>query len=230
MVSGGGRGLGAAIARRLAEEGWTVSVGVRRPSTVSAALSDLGDRVSVHRFDAREAATAGAWTQETVDRHGRLDALINNAGILKMVDFETGSEADLDELWEVNFKAAWRLVRAALPHLKRAGNGRVINVASTDGKRYRDTTASLGYVVSKHALVAMSHAIRFAGWEDGVRATAVCPGAVDTEMIAGVPGVMPKGRRLQPETVAGIVSTVLNLPPEASVAEFVVNTRLESTL
>jgi NAD(P)-dependent dehydrogenase (short-subunit alcohol dehydrogenase family) len=130
----------------------------------------------------------------------------------------------------VNVKAPFRLIRAALPHLRATGTGRVINIASTDAKRYRDPTASLGYVMTKHALLAMTHAARFAGWEDGVRATAICPGAIDTEMVANVAGVTPKGSRLRPETVADIVAFVLSLPNEASVPELIANTRLESTL
>ena len=80
------------------------------------------------------------------------------------------------------------------------------------------------------ASAAMTHAARFAGWADGVRATAICPGAIDTEMIANLPGVTPKAERLQPETVAGLVAFVLDLPNQASVPELVANTRLESTI
>lgn len=225
LVSGGGRGLGAAITQRLLRDGWTVSVGVRDPSTVTPSGT-----LSASHFDADVPQSAAAWVAEAAERHGRIDALINNAGILRMVGFDTGEEADLDAMWSVNVKAPFRLIKAALPHLRTTGQGRVINIASTDGKRYRDATTSLGYVMTKHALVAMTHAARFAGWDDGVRATAICPGAIDTEMIAGLPGVTPSAGRLKPETVADIVAFVLTLPNEASVPEFVANTRLESTL
>ncbi len=136
----------------------------------------------------------------------------------------------LDEMWEVNVKAPFRLIRAALPHLRRAGHGRIVNIASTDAKRYRDRSVSLGYAMTKHALLALSHAAKFTGWDDGVRTTALCPGAVDTNLISGIPGVTPGPGRLKPETVASLVATVLSLPDNASVAELVVNTRLESTL
>ena len=229
LVSGGGRGLGAAITRRLVADGWTVSVGARRPERVAAAFPDAAaDAVHAARFDADDPPTADAWVAEAAAKHGRIDALVNNAGILRMVDFERGSEDDLDAMWSVNVKAPFRLIRAALPHLRRSGRGRVINIASTDGKRYRDANAPLGYAMTKHALIAMTHAARFAGWEDGVRATAICPGAIDTEMVAGLPGVA--ATRLSPETVAGIVAFVVALPNEASVAELIANTRLESTL
>lgn len=231
MVSGGARGLGAAIVRRCLDDGHRVSVGVRRPDAVSEAFPDAApDRLSAHRFDADAPETAEAWVAETVAALGPPDALVNNAGILKMVDFTRGDEDDLDDLWRVNVKGPFRLIRAALPHLKAAGRGRVINIASTDGKRYRDATTSLGYVLTKNALVAMTHAVRFAGWEDGLRGTAICPGAIDTEMIDGIPGVTPKAERLQPDTVAEIVSLLLRLPNQASVPEIVANTRLESTV
>ena len=117
-----------------------------------------------------------------------------------------------------------------LPHLRVAGHGRIVNIASTDGLRFRDETCSIGYTMTKHALVAMSHAARFAGWQDGVRVTAICPGAVATELVASVPGVTPLADRLAPETLAHLVSMILGLPDTASVAELPVNTRLESTL
>ena len=225
MVSGGGRGLGAAITRELIDQGWTVSLGLRDLSQADA----ITGAVSAHPFDANDQASAGTWVEATMAEHGRLDALVNNAGILRMVDFEQGDEDDLDALWAVNVKAPFRLIRAALPHLRASGEGRVINVASTDAKRFRQGT-SIGYAMSKHALLAMTQAVRAAAWDDGVRATALCPGAIDTDLIAGVPGVTPKADRLRPETIAGLVAMLLALPNQASVPELVVNTRLESLI
>lgn len=223
MVSGASRGVGAAIAQRLAADGWALSLGLRDP-----AASPLPDALAC-RFDATDPATAQPWVDTTLDRFGRIDALVNNAGILRMVDFAQGSEDDLDALWAVNVKAPFRLIRAALPHLRAAGQGRVINIASTDAKRFRQGT-SVGYAMTKHALLAMTQAVRFAGWDDGVRATALCPGAIDTDLIANLPGVTPKQDRLTPETVAGIVAFILTLPNQASVPEFIANTRLESLI
>ena len=231
MVSGGGRGLGAAIVRRALADGHTVSIGARSPDKVYEVFSDVDPAgLSVHHFDAEQPETVKAWVDATIATHGNLDALINNAGILRMVDFTRGEMADLDALWQVNVKGPFALIRAALPHLKASGRGRVINIASTDAKRYRDASVSLGYVMTKQALLAMTHAVRFAGWEEGLRGTAICPGAIDTEMIDGIPGVTPKDQRLQPDTIAEIVSLLLKLPNQASVPEIVANTRLESGL
>lgn len=230
-ISGASRGVGAAIAKRLALDGWALSLGVRDPKAVSERLPLAGAAaVTVHRFDAEMPETAESWIAETVARHGRLDALINNAGILKHVDFSADGEAALDAMWAVNVKAPYRVTRHALPHLKAAGHGRVINIASTDAKRYRDATVSIGYAMSKHALLALSHATKFASWNDGVRVTALCPGGIDTDLIAGLPGVTPGQGRLSPATVAEMVSLLLRLPDTATISELVMNTRLESTL
>ncbi len=228
MVSGASRGLGAAIAKKLLSEGWTLSLGLRDVSQAQRFDADEGRLLACH-FDATDPATAETWVAQTVDRFGQLDALVNNAGILRMVDFDQGTEADLDALWAVNVKAPFRLIRTALPHLKATGTGRVINIASTDAKRYRGGT-SVGYAMTKHALLAMTQAVRHAGWDDGVRATAVCPGAIDTDLIANLPGVTPKADRLTPETIADIVSFILALPNQASVPEFIANTRLETVV
>ncbi len=228
MISGGGRGLGAAITRRLLRDGWAVSLGLRDLAQADA-FDAPADRFAAFPFDALDPATAAPWVAQTISRFGHLDALVNNAGILRIVDFEQGTEDDLDDLWAVNVKAPFRLIREALPHLKKTGSGRVINIASTDAKRYR-AGVSVGYTMSKHALLAMTQAVRFAGWDEGVRATAICPGATDTDLIADIPGVMPKAERLPPETVADIVAFVLTLPNQASVPEFIANPRLESLI
>lgn len=231
MVSGGARGLGAAITRRCLADGHYVSVGARRPEAVAAAFPDADpDRLHAFAYDALIPDTAQAWVDGTVQAMGAPDALVNNAGILKSVDFTRGDESDLDDLWSVNVKGPFRLIRAALPHLKASRRGRVVNVASTDAKRYRDASTSLGYAMTKQALLAMTHAVRFAGWDEGLRGTALCPGAIDTELIDGIPGVTPKAQRLQPDDVAQIVSLVLSLPNQASIPEIVANTRLESTI
>jgi len=228
MISGASRGIGRAIARRLAGEGYRVSLGVRDPARFDAAGFDP-DRLLVHGFDAMDPASAPAWVAATAERFGRIDALINNAGVLRVVDFETGDEVALDEVWAVNVKAPFRLIRHALPHLAEAGNGRIINIASTDGKRYRPGV-SVAYTMSKHAVMALTQAAKFAGWERGVRATALCPGAVDTDLIAGIPGVTPRQDRIAPETIAETVAFLLRLPNSSSVAELVMNTRLETLI
>jgi NAD(P)-dependent dehydrogenase (short-subunit alcohol dehydrogenase family) len=230
MISGASRGIGASIARRLLADGYRLSLGARDPTVIAEALGHFdAARVLLARFDALDSGSAGRWVEDTVQRFGQLDGLVNNAGILRQVLFDGEGEDALDELWAVNVKAPYRLISLALPHLRRTGSGRIINIASTDGKRYRESV-SVGYSMTKHALVAMSHAAKFAGWEDGVRVTALCPGAVETDLIAGIPGVMPGPGRMSPDLIAHAVSFALSMPNNASVAELPINTRLESTI
>jgi NAD(P)-dependent dehydrogenase (short-subunit alcohol dehydrogenase family) len=230
MLSGGSTGIGAAIARRLINDGYSVSLGGRRPKEIEGKFGDCPNPPLVARFDALEPASAEAWLRATLDRFGRLDALINNAGRIRPLSFAEGEESVLDELWAVNVKAPFRLIKLALPHLAQSGHGRIINIASTDAKRYRDASVSIAYAATKHAVLALSHAAKFAGWEHGVRVTALCPGAVDTDFIAGLPGVTPGPGRIAPTTIAEAAAFLLRLPNNGSVAELVVNSRLEPTL
>jgi NAD(P)-dependent dehydrogenase (short-subunit alcohol dehydrogenase family) len=214
MLSGASRGIGLAIARHLHAEGYTLSLGTRRPGAVAAIATFDAARTLVHWFDAERVEAASDWVED-------------NAGVLRLVDLRSGDESSLDEMWTVNVKAPFRMVRLVLPYLEKGGHGRIINISSTDGKRYRDTV-SVGYAMSKHALMALTHAAKFAGWEKGVRVTALCPGAVDTDLVAAIPGVTPSANRITPETIAETVAFLLRLPNVASVAELVMNTRLES--
>lgn len=224
MISGASRGIGAAIARRLAEAGFRLSLGLRNPATAPA-----GDpaRCHVARYDALEREAAQAWVAATVERFGRIDAVVNNAGISRHVPIEDENEAALDEMWLVNVKAPLRVVRAALPYLKRSGAGRVINVASLSGKRVRN--ANNGYAMTKFAVVALTHSVRRLGWEHGIRATALCPGFVATDMTAHVKEV-GRSEMIRPEELAELVAALLALPNNAVVAELLVNSRFEEML
>jgi NADP-dependent 3-hydroxy acid dehydrogenase YdfG len=221
MISGANRGIGAAIARQLAEGGWCLSLGVRNPDHIAAGTGDL-----VHRFDAMEGAEA-AWVAATMEYFGRIDAVINNAG---MIIPKSVIEADDDELmamFRVNVQSPLRLVRAAWPHLAASGRGRVIMVASLSGKRVKSAQSSL-YAVTKFAAVALSHGIRQSGWELGIRATALCPGFVATDMARGLSNIAPEAMT-QPADLARMVALLLDLPNTASVAELAVNGQLEES-
>ncbi len=223
MISGANRGIGLAIAQQLSKAGYRLSLGVRNPKQVDPA--SFANEVIVVHWDAIEAATCDEWAAQTLAHYGCIDALVMNAGVIKPVGFESGSEADLDLMWEVNFKAPWRLTKATLPALRESGRGRVVNLVSLSGKRLMGAD-NLGYSASKFASTALTHAIRQAGWESGIRATAICPGLVDTDMVADVE--TPDGQfKITPEAIAATAGYVLSLPNEACVAEILVNSRLE---
>lgn len=214
MISGANRGIGLAIARKLHADGYTLSLGARRADALAQAVESFDDeRVLKCEFEARDRQAAEAWVRRTVDHYGRLDALVNNAGILRMHDLEDYDEARLDEVLEVNLKAPYRLTVAALLHLRRCGTGRIVNINSRSGLRY--LTGSADYNISKFANLALTHAPRYEAWEDGVRTTAICPGPTDTDMAKDD---IDRGLELtHPATIAAVVSLVLSLPNNASV-------------
>ena len=226
MISGANRGIGLAIARELEAAGLALSLGVRKPADFNDPLAKSAD-VLVHRYDANERDAAKAWVDATMARFGRIDVLVNNAGIARPVTLEQGSEDDLDALFDVNVKAPFRVIRAALPHLKVSGAGRVVNVASLSGKRVMGL--NVGYQMSKHAVVALTHAVRRIGWEHGIRATALCPGYVETDLTARVTD-LPRDEMTDPADLARLVATVVALPNNAAVAELLVNCRYEHML
>ncbi|HEX9277996.1 MAG TPA: SDR family NAD(P)-dependent oxidoreductase [Casimicrobiaceae bacterium] len=225
MVSGANRGIGLAVARCLRDKGYRLSLGSRDAAKLDAALGGLDEsRVIACAFDARDRTSCEAWVERTASHFGRIDGLVNNAGISRNVGIEDDDESAYDEMWDVNVKGPLRLIRLALPYLKRSGSGRIVNVASLSGKRVKNLHA--GYAMSKFALVALTHAVRRAGWEDGVRATAVCPSFVATDMTAQVTAV-PRTEMVQPADLAELVALALALPNNAVVAELLVNCRLE---
>ncbi len=227
MITGANRGIGLAIANNLAQAGFRLSLGARDPSTIDT--SSIASAISplVHAYDATDKQTADSWTQATLDQFGAIDAVVLNAGVMVPVGVSSENEADMDLMWNVNFKGPWRLLRATLPALKSSGHGRVINVVSLSGKRVMGS-GNLGYCASKFAALSLTHALRHEGWGDGLRATAICPGLVDTDMVSHV--TAPEGEfKITPEAVAASAAYALALPNDASVAEILVNSRLEST-
>lgn len=221
MISGASRGIGAAIAQRLADEGYCLSLGLRDPAKAGIPIND---RCIATPYDARDPESAKRWVSATVEQFGRIDALVNNAGIALRFSIEDGDEEALDDMWQVNVKAPLRLVRAALPYLRKCGQGRVIQVASLQGKRVARNNH--GYAMTKFAALALTHSIRRIGWEDGVRATALCPNFVATDLTSGMKG-LEASEMTSPEDLASLVACVLKLPNTASVAELLVNCRFE---
>ena len=222
MVSGAARGIGRAVTERLLAAGYTVSAGVRDPSRLPAHA-----RLTCHAFDAAAVGSAESWVAATMARHGRIDALVNAAGINPRGTMLDPDESAFDAMWTVNAKGPMRVIRAAWPHLVAAGQGRVVNIASLSGKRVRND--NLGYAMSKFAVMALTQEVRRQGWEQGIRATTVCPGFVDTDMTAHVTKVARESMS-RPEDIAALIEAVLRLPNTATVAELLVNCRHEDTL
>jgi NAD(P)-dependent dehydrogenase (short-subunit alcohol dehydrogenase family) len=229
MLSGANRGIGLAIAQCLHGKGYSLSLAARDAARLGEIFAGAtGPDLSFHHYDAEAPETAARWVQDTASTHGRINGLVNNAGMYKTVTLEgepgNDDEADLDALWRVNVKGPLLLTRAAYSHLKASGQGRVINVASLSGKRVVGN--SLGYGLTKFAVMGLTHQIRHDGWEHGIRASAVCPSFVKSDMATGITE-MAVSEMTQPEDVAELVATLIALPNTAAVPEITVNWRYE---
>ncbi|MCB1381144.1 MAG: SDR family NAD(P)-dependent oxidoreductase [Alphaproteobacteria bacterium] len=223
LISGANRGIGLAIADRLAADGWNLSLGVRRPAAVP-------QRFAAHHvapYDAQVPATAESWVAAAAARYGRIDAVINNAGIMVPKSVVDATDDDMQAMLDVNVLGPLRVVRAAWPLLRLSGRGRVVTIVSLSGKRVKYAVSG-SYSVSKFAALALAHGIRHAGWDAGIRSTALCPGLVATDMAFGLTDMLPADMT-PPEDIARIVALVLDLPNTASIAEIPVNCKLEES-
>lgn len=220
LISGASRGIGRAITDHLLSRGWRLSVGLRGPVD---GLVD-GERLQTRSYDAREGGE-GAWVAAALERFGRIDAIVANAGIMVPKTVIEGSDEELDAMWEVNVKAPRRLAQAAFPALAASGRGRIIILASLSGKRVKTPGSGL-YAVTKHAAVALAHALRQTGFDQGIRATAICPGFVATDMARGLTDRDP-AEITDPADVARLVEVAIDLPNTASVAELAINWQAE---
>lgn len=228
LISGGRRGIGACIGQRLLEEGWSLSLGLRGGETPCWASEVDSDRIHCAPYDALEGAGEVAWVQGAMQKFGRIDAVIASAGISAGKSALDASDDEIRQMMEVNVLSPRRLVKAAWDPLSACGQGRVIILASLSGKRVKSAVSG-SYAMSKFAAVALTHSIRHEGYEKGIRATALCPGFVATDMAMSLSS-MPPEKMTQPEDIARITSMLLNLPNEAVVAEFTVNCTLEPSL
>ena len=223
MISGANRGIGLASAQVLAKAGYRLSFGARDPGSIDTSSFDCEAIVS--HWDAMDSKSSKLWVEQTKKHFGQIDGVVMNAGVLMSTKLEVDNDEAYETMWQTNFMGPLRLIRFAMPELRRSPHGRVVNIVSLAGKRLMNG-GILGYSASKFASIALTHAIRHEGWDDNVRATSICPGLVDTDMVANV--IASEGSfKIAPETVAETVAYALSLPNEAVVAEILINSRLE---
>lgn len=192
LVTGASRGIGRAVAQQLAAAG--VGLGL-----ASRSGDDLGlDGVVARPCDVRNAADLEAIVGETVDRFGRLDILVANAGVGAYGPFLELSPEHLEEMIDVNVKGTLYAVRAALPHLIESGEADLVTIASEAGRRGLPLEAV--YCASKFAQVGFTRALDHELRERGVRCTNICPGGVATEFAMG------RGRTPEMPELAGMMS------------------------
>lgn len=182
LVTGGARGIGLAIARRFLREGWRVALLDIDGATLRATEAALADpeRVLAQEADVADPAQVAAAFATLVQRFGRLDALVNNAGIAVFKPILETTAAEWDRVLAVNLGGAFHCTQAAAPLMLKGGGGAVVNIASISG--LRASTLRVAYGTSKAALIHLTKQQAAELGTRGIRVNAVAPGPVETAM------------------------------------------------
>ncbi|MEM9553427.1 MAG: glucose 1-dehydrogenase [Acidobacteriota bacterium] len=218
LITGGAAGIGAATARAFADAGDRVVVwDVASDEALAQAASALGEGASAERVDVTDGAAVDAAMERLIERHGRLDVLINNAGItrdarlIKMRDGEVVGrmeEADFERVVDVNLKGVFLCTRAAAPHMVRQGGGVVLNASSVVG--LYGNFGQTNYAATKGGVITMTQTWARELGRSGIRVNAVAPGFIATEMVLSIPekvrermvAATPLGRLGTPDDIA----------------------------
>jgi NAD(P)-dependent dehydrogenase (short-subunit alcohol dehydrogenase family) len=226
LITGGSSGIGLAIARALGEDGFAVTVAARRPDKLEQAATGLREAgIDVHHVAAnmREEEDIKRMVSEHRERFGRMDVLVNNAGVGIGGPIEGYSTKFLDMQLDVNLRSVHLTTRESIPMLKAAGadgGALIVNTASIAGKRPQ---GGLGpYSATKAAVIALSESMQAELGGDGVRCTAICPALVDTAMTEWARERVPTDEMIRPEDIAEIVRCLLRLSPAAVIPEVMV--------
>ena len=224
LVTGGSSGIGLAIARMLGEDGYGVTLSARRPDKLEAAAKDLSEAgIDVQAVPANMAKEEEiqALAAAHKDKYGRMDVLVNNAGIGIGGTIEGAETKKLDLQFDVNLRGVYLMLRESVPMLKEAGgeHGKalVVNTASIAGKYGQPWLSA--YSATKHAVVGLSAAAHGELSESGVQVTALCPGFVETPMTEWVREQVPADKMIRPEDIAEAVRFLLKTSTNCFVPE-----------
>lgn len=219
LVTGAGKGIGKAIALRLASEGASVVLNARTESDLRAIHSEItksGGTALIFRGDITDDSVVQRLYEQIDREYGKLDILINNAGIGVFAPVRDLSISDFDDMWKLNMRALFLCTKLALPRLEKSGKGAIVNVASLAGRNA--FIGGSGYAATKWALIGFSRCLMLEVREQNIRVVTVCPGSVDTGFSGGhEPGKAAK--ILAPDDVAEAVMAALLMPSRAMISE-----------
>lgn len=221
LITGASRGIGAACAEGFAEAGYDVALVARRAETLTPVAERCrahGARVLVLPVDVTEAEQVAAAVDRCVDELGGLGVVLNNAGVYAKGSAEVLEPEVFAHVMDVNVNGLMHVTRYALPHLIAAQGGSVIQIASVAGKG--SFAGGGAYCASKHAVLGYSESVFEDVREAGVKVTTLCPGFVNTEMVAGRGLLME--RMIQPADIAKTALFVAEFPSTACPTEIVI--------
>lgn len=229
-VTGGGSGIGQAGAEALAADGWTVIVSGRRLDALNSVMNDInangGGNAEALVLDVSRAADVEAAAQQILTKHGRIDLLVNSAGI----NVPKRSWADMeidgwDKLVEINLNGVLYCMRAVLPAMRAQKDGCIINVASWAGRHFSKMPGP-AYTTTKHAVQALTHSFNMDECVNGLRACCLSPAEVATPILKlrpVVPTPEEQARMLQPEDLGRTIAFVASMPPHVCVNEILIS-------
>lgn len=182
IITGGGSGIGKAIAMAFVREGAQVVIAGRDSKKLALAAEEIGANCLAITADVSHANDVQKLVSAAVEKFKRVDILVNNAAVLLPGTAESLSEQDFDQTFNINVRGLWLLSRAVLPHMRAVGGGSIINIGSVLsllGARNR-----VAYSASKGAVMAMTKAMALDHAAENIRANCICPGIVETELVA----------------------------------------------
>jgi 3-oxoacyl-[acyl-carrier protein] reductase len=227
IITGGSSGIGFAIARSVLAEGMRVAIVARDKSRLSQALKALKnefngkDRVIAIPTDVSKAKDVEKMVREVIQTWGRIDLLVNNAGIGRWSSIEKCREEDWDQVLAINLKGTFLCTKTVLPEMKNKRSGYIVNISSIAGKV--GMGGAPAYSASKFGIVGLTQSVLEEGIEFNIRATVICPGYVATPMVAGVS--VPEEEMIPPSDIGKLVVDLLNLSPVTVIKEIVVQRR-----
>lgn len=227
IITGGSSGIGYAVAQAALSEGMRVTISARNKNKLSRALTELRkevkgeDRLVAVPADVSVTAHAEAMVRETIDKWGRVDLLVNNAGVGQWGAIEEISEEDWDRIQAINLKGTFLCTKAVLPVMKRQRSGYIVNISSLAGKQGMGGASA--YSASKFGVIGFTESLLEEGIAHQIRATAICPGFVATPMVAGAS--VPPEEMIPPADIGKIIIDLLHLAPVTVIKEIVVRRR-----
>lgn len=211
LVTGGSRGIGRAIVERLGARGMKVAIGYSggREAAEEVAAGVAGS--SVHQGNIGERADCERVVSEVYDQHGRIDVLVNNAGITADKMLHKMEVDDWDRVIQVNLSGTFYMSHLVYQHMRERGSGRIVNISSVIGER--GNAGQANYAATKSGLFGLTFSLATEGAGKGITANCVAPGYIDTDMVADVPQKaidkivegIPMGRLGKPDEIARVV-------------------------